>query len=73
MLGFRIPDVNVAPAGRFPRSWACKRRREPVHLGMAIGSTEVGCGVFLPLVGLSWEELLKRARLVEELGFQEPW
>ncbi|MDG2308011.1 MAG: LLM class flavin-dependent oxidoreductase [Candidatus Binatia bacterium] len=31
------------------------------------------CGVFLPLVDLSWEELLARVRLVEGHGFESCW
>lgn len=31
------------------------------------------CGVFLPLAGLSWADLLDRARLVERLGYETLW
>jgi len=31
------------------------------------------CGVFLPLVGFTWEELRSRASLVERLGFDSLW
>lgn len=40
---------------------------------MADSPDRVRCGAFLPLVGLSWEDLLGRARLVEELGYDSCW
>lgn len=33
----------------------------------------VRCGAFLPLVGLTWEDLLGRVRLVETLGYDSCW
>ncbi len=40
---------------------------------MAQSPTRPRCGVFLPLVGLTWDDLLGRARLVERLGFDSCW
>lgn len=40
---------------------------------MATNGTSPQCGVFLPLVGLAWGELLARARLAEELGYASCW
>lgn len=32
-----------------------------------------GCGVFLPLVGLAWSELLERATRIERAGYDSLW
>ncbi len=40
---------------------------------MSNPSAGLRCGLFLPLVGLSWEELRTRARQAEDSGFESFW